>query len=161
MDISGLIRVIALGRQRAIRWVNQAVRLDLSDRAGLIVIDRLADGSDRPEIRKRILHKPPLDENRTHFSSRHILPIIKGMEQSRLQWTLSASIAVVATCALNFWLFRQGVLWGLLGLSVTKHVLVAWLCHALGLDRTTSDPVQDGVPPDPRTSPSTSNQGPV
>lgn len=57
------------------------------------------------------------------------------MEPSRLQWSLAAFLLVVATCALNFWLFRLGVLWGLLGLSVTKHVVVAWLCQALGVDR--------------------------
>ncbi len=71
------------------------------------------------------------------------------MDSSRLQWSLTAFLAVVATCALNFWLFRFGVLWGLLGLSVTKHVGVAWLCQALGVDRKTPDPVRPRFVPEP------------
>ena len=44
-------------------------------------------------------------------------------------------LRLVACIALNFWLFRLGVFWGILGLNVTKHVLIAYLCGALGVDR--------------------------
>ena len=49
--------------------------------------------------------------------------------------TLGAMLGVVACIALNFWLFRLGVLWGILGLNVTKHVVIAYLCQVLGVDR--------------------------
>jgi hypothetical protein len=64
------------------------------------------------------------------------------MDRSRLQWSLTAFLAIVASCALNFWLFRLGVLWGLLGLSLSKHVLVAWLCQTLGVDRKNPESTQ-------------------
>ena len=44
-------------------------------------------------------------------------------------------IVVVACIALNIWLFRLGVLWGILGLNVTKHVVIAYLCQIIGVDR--------------------------
>jgi hypothetical protein len=49
--------------------------------------------------------------------------------------TLSAMLGLVACIALNFWLFRLGVLWGIVGLNVTKHVVIAYLCQVLGVDR--------------------------
>ncbi len=49
--------------------------------------------------------------------------------------TVGAMLGVVACIALNFWLFRLGVLWGILGLNVTKHVVIAYLCQILGVDR--------------------------
>jgi hypothetical protein len=47
-------------------------------------------------------------------------------------------LRLVACIALNFWLFRLGVFWGILGLNVTKHVLIAYLCEVLGVDRRRS-----------------------
>jgi hypothetical protein len=44
-------------------------------------------------------------------------------------------LLVVAGVAFHFWLFRLGALWGILGLSVTKHVVIAYLCERLGVDR--------------------------
>jgi hypothetical protein len=44
-------------------------------------------------------------------------------------------LVLVACIALNFWLFRVGVFWGIVGLNVTKHVMIAYLCGALGVDR--------------------------
>ncbi len=44
-------------------------------------------------------------------------------------------LGLVACIALNFWLFRVGVFWGILGLNVTKHVAIAYLCEVLGVDR--------------------------
>ena len=35
--------------------------------------------------------------------------------------------------AVNFWLFRLGRFWGIVGLNVTKHVAIAYLCQALGV----------------------------
>ncbi len=57
------------------------------------------------------------------------------MTRPNLQISVRGMIAIVACVATNFWLFRVGFLFGLLGLNVTKHVLTAYLCHSVGLDR--------------------------
>jgi hypothetical protein len=57
------------------------------------------------------------------------------MERPTFQMTLGAMLVVVACVTLNIWLFRLGVLWGILGLNVTKHVVIAYLCQVLGVDR--------------------------
>ncbi len=57
------------------------------------------------------------------------------MERPTFQLTVGAMIGVVGCVALNFWLFRVGIFWGILGLNVTKHLAIAYLCHAIGLDR--------------------------
>ncbi len=76
------------------------------------------------------------------------------MERPSFQMSLAGLLGLVACLALNFWLFRLGALWGILGLNVTKHVAIAFLCQALGVDRA--------VPPAPvRPSPAPSPQVPV
>lgn len=62
------------------------------------------------------------------------------MERATFQMTVGAMLVVVACVAINFWLFRLGVLWGILGLNVTKHVLIAYLCQVLGVDRRPTEP---------------------
>ena len=57
------------------------------------------------------------------------------MERPSLQMTIASMLGLVACIALNFWLFRLGVFWGILGLNVTKHVVIAHLCQVLGVDR--------------------------
>jgi hypothetical protein len=57
------------------------------------------------------------------------------MERPTLQMTVATMLGLVACIALNFWLFRLGVFWGILGLNVTKHVAIAYLCQVLGVDR--------------------------
>ncbi|MDR3618215.1 MAG: hypothetical protein P4L85_02610 [Paludisphaera borealis] len=57
------------------------------------------------------------------------------MAKSRFRFTISALLIFVACIALNIWLFRLGALWGILGLNVTKHVVIALLCQNLGVDR--------------------------
>ena len=58
-----------------------------------------------------------------------------SMERSGFQLSIAALLGLVACVALNIWLFRLGVLWGILGLNVTKHVAIAYLCQVLGVDR--------------------------
>ena len=58
------------------------------------------------------------------------------MERSSFQLSITGLLALVACIAVNFWLFRLGALWGILGLNVTKHVAIAYLCQSLGVDRT-------------------------
>jgi hypothetical protein len=62
-------------------------------------------------------------------------PIIDIMERPILQISVATMLGLVACIALNFWLFRIGVFWGIVGLNVTKHVMIAYLCGALGVDR--------------------------
>jgi hypothetical protein len=63
-----------------------------------------------------------------------------SMERPNLQMKMATMLGLVACIALNFWLFRLGVFWGILGLNVTKHVAIAYLCQVLGVDRR--QPVQ-------------------
>jgi hypothetical protein len=57
------------------------------------------------------------------------------MEKPSFQMSVAAMLGLVACIALNFWLFRLGVFWGLVGLNLTKHVAIAYLCQVLGVDR--------------------------
>jgi hypothetical protein len=57
------------------------------------------------------------------------------MERPMLQLSVATMLRLVACIAFNIWLFRLGVFWGILGLNVTKHVMIAYLCGAAGVDR--------------------------
>jgi hypothetical protein len=57
------------------------------------------------------------------------------MERPLLQMSVATMLGLVACIAINFWLFRVGVFWGIVGLNVTKHVMIAYLCGAVGVDR--------------------------
>ena len=64
-----------------------------------------------------------------------------------MQLSVASLLGVVACVALNIWLFRLGALWGILGLNVSKHVVIAALCQRLGVDRRTPAPRPAPVPP--------------
>jgi hypothetical protein len=57
------------------------------------------------------------------------------MERARFQLSVSAMLGLVACVAVNIWLFRFGPLLGLIGLNLSKHVIIAYLCQILGVDR--------------------------
>ena len=57
------------------------------------------------------------------------------MEQPRFQFSIAALLGVIACIAFNIWLFRWGPLPGIIGLNITKHVVIAWLCQVLGVDK--------------------------
>src|SRR5262245_60884749 len=61
--------------------------------------------------------------------------IMADMDRPRLQLSVAGLLGLVACVALNAWLFRLGPLLGILGLNVSKHVLIAYLCRASGVDR--------------------------
>lgn len=70
------------------------------------------------------------------------------MEQRpSFQFSVTALLGLVACIALNFWLFRLGALWGILGLNVTKHVAIAYLCQNLGVDRSKNEALATTSPP--------------
>jgi hypothetical protein len=53
----------------------------------------------------------------------------------------------IACIAVNVWLFRLGVFWGILGRNVARHVVVAYLCQVLGIDRRRPIETTRIVPP--------------
>ena len=57
------------------------------------------------------------------------------MERPLFQMSVAAMLGLVACIAFNFWLFRIGPFWGIVGLNLTKHVATAYLCQVLGIDR--------------------------
>lgn len=69
-----------------------------------------------------------------------------------MQLSVGGMLGLVAGMAVCVWLFRFGVLWGMVGLSIAKHVVVAYLCQVLGVDRKDAAPAR-GVPgPAPRAT---------
>jgi hypothetical protein len=68
------------------------------------------------------------------------------MQRRAFQLTVASMLGLVACIALNIWLFRLGVFWGILGLNVTKHVATAYLCQVLGVDRRPSTRAASVVP---------------
>ncbi len=61
------------------------------------------------------------------------------MERPTAQISVAMMLGLIAGIAINFWLFRLGVFWGILGLNISKHLLIAYLCQILGVDRSSSD----------------------
>lgn len=53
----------------------------------------------------------------------------------RLRITTKLLLGLVVVSAVHAWLFRQGVLVGIVGLAVSKHLAIAWICRATGVDR--------------------------
>lgn len=74
------------------------------------------------------------------------------MDQSKFQLRVSSLLGLVACIAVNLWLFRLGALWGILGLNVTKHVVIAVLCQAIGVDREVPGPPPEPVAVEPATT---------
>jgi hypothetical protein len=62
------------------------------------------------------------------------------MNRRASQFSLTFLMILIACIALNLWLFKQGILWGIIGLNISKHVVIAYLCRNLGVNRST-DPV--------------------
>jgi hypothetical protein len=61
--------------------------------------------------------------------------IMARMNAPRFQLSIGGMLGVVACIAINVWLFKLHVLWGIVGLNVTKHVVIAYLCQVVGVDR--------------------------
>ncbi len=70
------------------------------------------------------------------------------MERPGLQLSVATMLLFVACVAFNLWLFRLGPLLGIIGLNLTKHVVIAWLCQVLGVDRR----MKNGTAPERRPS---------
>jgi hypothetical protein len=81
----------------------------------------------RPHARKRI-PLPPLSAGASLVDN-------NAMDRPLFQMKIATMLGLVACVAFNFWLFRLGAFWGILGLNLTKHVAIAYLCQVLGVDR--------------------------
>jgi hypothetical protein len=57
------------------------------------------------------------------------------MRTRGLQMSLATLLVLVACVALNFWFFRVHVFLGLVSLNISKHILVAGICRAVGVNR--------------------------
>lgn len=70
---------------------------------------------------------------------------------AKLQMSLATMLGLVACIAVNLWLFRVSVFWGIVAVNVTKHVAIAALCQIVGLNRTPEAvPTPRGLPhPEP------------
>jgi hypothetical protein len=74
---------------------------------------------------------------------------MERMGRSAWQFSVAAMLGLVACIAFNIWLFRVGTIWGLIGLNVTKHVGVAALCQALGVNRKADERASPSALPRP------------
>lgn len=65
------------------------------------------------------------------------MPVVhNGTMKSAERRHLGLSVVGLLACALfNVYVFRFGVLYGLVGLNLTKHVGVAVLCQAIGVHK--------------------------
>jgi hypothetical protein len=79
-----------------------------------------------------------------------------GMEResapSAIQLSVGGMLLLVACLAINIWLFRLGILWGIIGLNVTKHVVIAYLCQVIGVDKTVRSNTRTVLGPAPTPS---------
>ena len=77
--------------------------------------------------------------------------IMNSMQRTGLQFSLLSMIGLVACVAINLWLFQWHVFAGIVGLNVTKHVLIAYLCQVMGVDkrRHTGRVTNPTAPPSP------------
>ena len=57
----------------------------------------------------------------------------------RPQMSLTMMLALVACVAVNLWLFRVSIFWGVVALNITKHVAIAALCQVVGVNRKPTD----------------------
>lgn len=57
------------------------------------------------------------------------------MKTPPMQMSLMGWLILIGVVAGHIWLFRQSVLWGILGLTFTKHIVIAYLCQVLGVDK--------------------------
>jgi hypothetical protein len=76
-----------------------------------------------------------------------------GMERQGFQLSVAALLGLIACIAFNIWLFRLGALWGIIGLNVSKHVLIAYVCQVLGVDRRRTGDHRAATSPVPTHAP--------
>lgn len=78
------------------------------------------------------------------------------MERRGITFSVASLLGLVACVAVNLWCFRVHVLLGLVAINITKHVVIAQLCQALGVNRRTAGAPKalPAPPPAPAGAPS-------
>lgn len=71
------------------------------------------------------------------------------MERPGFQLSVAGLLGLVACFAFNIWLFRLGPLWGIIGLNLSKHVIIAYVCQVLGVGKMREPEVPQSTPPLP------------
>ena len=69
------------------------------------------------------------------------------MRRRGLQLSVAGLLGLVACSAVNVWLFRFGTLSGLAGLYVSKHLVIAYLCQVIGVDKRRTPEVRPPAAP--------------
>jgi hypothetical protein len=71
------------------------------------------------------------------------------MEQRGITFSVASLLGLVACAAVNLWCFRVHVMLGVAVLYISKHVVIAQLCMALGVNRRPASTVAPVLPPTP------------
>jgi hypothetical protein len=71
------------------------------------------------------------------------------MERRGITFSVASLLGLVACVAVNLWCFRVHVIFGIVALNVTKHVVIAQLCQAVGVNRRTASPATPALPTSP------------
>ena len=79
------------------------------------------------------------------FPAARVGTIIRVMERRGLTFSVASMLGLVACVAVNLWCFRVHVILGLVAINITKHVVIAQLCQAVGVNRRTA--TSPGGPP--------------
>ncbi len=77
--------------------------------------------------------------------------MVREPAPSAIQLSVGGMLLLVACVAINIWLFRLGMLLGIIGLNISKHVLIAYLCQVLGVDKS-AGPTRVVLEPPPTPS---------
>jgi hypothetical protein len=69
------------------------------------------------------------------------------MERRGITFSVASLLGLVACVAINLWCFRVSIILGIIAINITKHVVIAQLCQALGVNRrTSSSPINPAAP---------------
>jgi hypothetical protein len=71
------------------------------------------------------------------------------MERRGITFSVASLLGLVACVAVNLWCFRVHVILGIVALNITKHVVIAQLCQAVGVNRRTASTPAPALPPAP------------
>ena len=82
----------------------------------------------------------------------HTKTMSNPQKSNGLQISVTGLLALVACVALNIWLFRVGILLGIIGLNITKHVFIAYLCQLIGVNKQRVAKTSGGPPSSPTTA---------
>lgn len=101
-----------------------------------------------------VRHRPPVAKGRAGpLADRPGAEHNGGMMRSDRTHLAVGMLGLAACMAANVWVFRYGILAGLVGLNLTKHVGVAVLCQAVGVNKGPPRPARRRTLPHPAHRP--------